>query len=431
MQRAPSGLEVGEPERVSVMFQVKDHAGALEEVLRIFKNHNLTRIESRPSKANLDEYDFYVDFEGQEYDPETQSLLGTLEQRCTYMQVMNPKTVPWFPRKISELDSFSGKTLDAGAELESDHPGFSDQNYRDRREVIVANAKAYRHGQVIPRVKYTEEELATWGVVYDKLASLYPRFGCKQFNNILPLLEHNCGYSRDNIPQLQDISEFLSDCTGFSLRPVPGLLSARDFLNALAFRVFFSTQYIRHHSVPLYTPEPDVCHELLGHVPMFADPDFADFSHEVGLASLGASDADIKRLATCYWFSVEFGLCREPDKAGTPDGEVKAYGAGLLSSFGEMEYACAPYRPAGDTDERPELIEWDPVVAAKTTYPITTYQPAYFIADSMKDAKDKMRVFCEDEVKRPFYVKYNPNSQNVHVDRVVARSGYTVVMQTD
>lgn len=85
-------------------------------------------------------------------------------------------------------------------------------------------------------------QIKTWGVIYKRMKEMWKQHACDEFNYIIPLLESNCGYAEDNIPQQQDISNFLKECTGFTLRPVGGLLSSRDFLNGLAFRVFFSTQ---------------------------------------------------------------------------------------------------------------------------------------------------------------------------------------------
>lgn len=383
-------------------------------MLGIFEDRgvNLTYIESKPSKGTDPNFDFEVSFDGKSVQG-LDDLIRELNAQALTVDSQPPLEVPWFPTRIQDIDKFSTKTLDAGEDLEADHPGFSDAVYRERRKLIVHNALTYRHGTPIPRVEYTDEEVETWATVWNKLRAQTDKYAVKQYKEIMPLLERNCGYGERSIPQLEDISQFLQGCTGFSLRPVSGLLSARDFLNALAFRVFFSTQYIRHHTKPLYTPEPDICHELLGHVPLFADPDFAEFSQEIGLASLGASDDEIKKLATCYWFSVEFGLCNE-------NGEKKAYGAGLLSSFGELEYACSPTRPAGGTDDVPEYRPWVPADVAGTDYPITTYQPVYFVAEDFDDVKVRMRRYCEN-LRKGFNAKYDPFTQSVKVDRPLKR----------
>lgn len=117
--------------------------------------------------------------------------------------------IPWFPRKLKDLDGFAEKTMEFGSELDADHPGFQDPEYRKRRCDIVAKAKTYRSGQPLPRVEYTQQEIETWGIVYNKLRSLYPTHACREQNHIFPLLEQNCGYSPSNIPQLEDISNFL------------------------------------------------------------------------------------------------------------------------------------------------------------------------------------------------------------------------------
>lgn len=391
--------------RVSMLIELQDQPGSLERALHCFSSRgvNLTHIESRPEMG--DRFDFYVDCEGERGDAAVEAVITELQQMAEKILVLDTRRVPWFPRHIAELDLIADHTLDAGSELEADHPGFHDDAYRQRRALFEQLARANRYGDPFPLIEYTTDETATWRAVYCALEGLHAQHACTAYRQALSELQIHCGFGPDQIPQAGAINDFLESRTGFRLRPVAGLLSPRDFLNGLAFRVFFSTQYIRHGSVPGYTPEPDICHELIGHAPMFADPAFAELSQEIGLASLGASDADIERLSRCYWHAVEFGLVRE-------GGELKAYGAGLLSSPGELVWACE--------SDAPRRLPWAPERAAEQTYPITAFQPLYFVADSLQAGKLAMQTFARN-LQRPFHARYNQMSHRIWVDRAVTR----------
>ena len=380
-----------------------EEVGILQSLLSVFTRYQitLTGIHSTPhSVGQKNGWEFDLEFNLEENQTHVPALLQRDIQSLASIvsSSWTSEDIPWFPMRIQDLDLLFRKVKSMGEELDADHPGFTDAAYRSRRLEVCNLAKAYKNGMPIPRIEYYDHENATWNLVYTKLRALYETHACESYRRNFMLLEQMGIFSPTVIPQLETVSNFLSSLTGWSIRPVTGLLTARDFLNALAFRVFHSTQYIRHSSKPMYTPEPDVCHELLGHVPLLADPDFADFSHEVGLASLGASDSEIDRLATVYWFTVEFGLCKE----GTA---LKAYGAGLLSSFGELEYCLT---------DAPRLQPFDPSTASSTAYPITEFQPLYFVADSFEVMKRQIRWYSMT-LTRPFPVHYNPYTRSVEI----------------
>ncbi|KAI4891301.1 hypothetical protein NFI96_031527 [Prochilodus magdalenae] len=437
---------------LNVLFALKNEKnGGFFKAGKVFETFEakLLHLESRPgrrSKNSLsDELEFFMRCEVHASDIDI--FINSLKRVADDVRIVQEEKVPWFPRKISDLDKCNHLITKYDPDLDQDHPGFSDPEYRKRRAQISELAFNYKHGDPLPHVEYTAEEVATWREVYRTLTAIYPSHACRQFLEGLQQLERECGYGEEKIPQLKDVSAFLKERTGFQLRPVAGLLSARDFLASLAFRVFQCTQYIRHASAPMHSPEPDCCHELLGHIPMLTDTEFAQFSQEIGLASLGASDEDIEKLSTLYWFTVEFGLCKQ-------NGAVKAYGAGLLSSYGELLSFISGHRtlltgrcptghcptgrcptgrcptghcPTGHCSQdaagwivsyalsnEPEYKPFNPAETAVQPYQDQTFQPVYFVSQSFEDAKNKMRQYSST-IQKPFSIRYDPYTCSMEV----------------
>lgn len=258
-------------------------------------------------------------------------------------------------------DSTAGRN--SIVQLDPDHPGFRDADYRTRRNRIAQIALRYEPGEPVPDAPYTEEEHALWRAIRDALEPAHRAHACAEYLEAARRLD----LPRERIPQLREVSERVRAISGFRLEPVAGLVAPRVFLESLADGVFLCTQYIRHHSTPFYTPEPDVVHEVLGHALTLASPRLAELNRLFGRAVRRTrSDASLERLSRVYWFTVEFGALRE-------DGEVKAYGTGLLSSAGELEeMRGARLRPL-DIEE-----------ASRAEYDPTHFQPTLFCADSFE-----------------------------------------------
>lgn len=246
-------------------------------------------------------------------------------------------------------------------ELPSDHPGFFDPEYRRRRECIAAVGATYRPGDPIPDVAYTREEDEVWRIVSSELTVKHYSRACRAYLAAGARLRLPC----ERVPQLRELDERVHGLTGFHLRPVPGLVPTRQFYGALADRTFLSTQYVRHHSVPFYTPEPDLVHEIIGHANMLACDSLADLYAEAGAASRRTSSPEaLEFLSRVFWFTLEFGVVEE-------SGDLKAYGAGLLSSYGEL-----------DVFRQADIRDWDILAMGTHDYDVTHYQPVLFAARS-------------------------------------------------
>jgi phenylalanine-4-hydroxylase len=259
-------------------------------------------------------------------------------------------------------------------QLSPDHPGFRDLDYRARRNRIAQLALSYRRGEPIPEAPYTPEEHKVWQAVWKALGPAHEAYACAEYQACVRQL----AFAPDRIPQLREINEKVQAISGFRLEPVAGLVEPRVFLESLASGTFLCTQYIRHHSTPLYTPEPDVVHEIVGHAVTLASKRLAELNRLFGKAvkrtsSLGA----LNRLSRVYWFTIEFGVLRE-------DGMVKAYGTGLLSSAGELE-------AMQDAELRPLDLQ----AASLQQYDPTHFQLVLFCADSFATMYDALQRFLE------------------------------------
>ncbi|MEO3780199.1 phenylalanine 4-monooxygenase [Micromonospora sp. B11E3] len=253
-----------------------------------------------------------------------------------------------------------------------EHPGFSDADYQRHRARIAELALTYRPGDPVPEVDYTAEEVDLWRQVVGDLQDKHRRYAAAEFLDGSRRLD----LPSDRLPQLREVSGRLRALTGFHFTPAAGIVGLRDFYGSLAEGRFQATQYIRHCSLPYFSPEPDMMHEVVGHGNALANGRLAALYRRVGQAACRAgSRKALEVLSRVFWFTLEYGLVRE-------NGEPRVYGASLLSSVGELEQ----FRTAA------EVRPLDVAAMARQSYTVENFQPVLFCAESF----DQLEAFYDD-----------------------------------
>src|SRR5438477_8878645 len=220
---------------------------------------------------------------------------------------------------------------------------------------------------------YTEDEHAIWRLLFERQQKLLKRRACREYLEGLQEL----GVAAHGIPDFGRLSDILDRATGWRIAPVPGLVPDDVFFAFLAARRFPSTCFIRRRDQLDYLEEPDIFHDIYGHVPMLMNPVFADYMQAYGEGGLKALRlGHLKQLARLYWYTVEFGLI------ATQEG-LRIYGSGILSSAGESLYCL--------DDPRPNRVRFDLRRVMRTRYRIDDFQQTYFVIDDFRQLFDATR----------------------------------------
>lgn len=221
---------------------------------------------------------------------------------------------------------------------------------------------------------YTPQEHAVWKTLFERQSKLLPGRACDEFVRGMQDLP----IGPDQIPNFEQLSETLSQRTGWQIVAVPGLVPDDVFFEHLAHRRFPAGHFIRKPHELDYLEEPDVFHDVFGHVPMLMNPAIADYIQAYGEGGLRAKRLGVlEKLARVYWYTVEFGLVKQPDG-------LRVYGAGIASSATETVFSVE--------DDSPNRVAFDLERVMRTNYRIDDFQETYFVLDNLNDLLELARI---------------------------------------